>query len=78
MNISFPVLNVQGHAIAGLTVPYVKRIEDKVSVSGVVASLRRPAKRYRKPWAPRRPPRRTHLPLSVPRESPLNSVETKH
>jgi DNA-binding IclR family transcriptional regulator len=40
VNISFPVLNVQGHAIAGLTVPYVKRLEDKVSISGVVASLR--------------------------------------
>ncbi|MCU1250957.1 MAG: Transcriptional regulator, IclR family [Edaphobacter sp.] len=40
VNISFPVLNVQGQAIAGLTVPFVKRIEDTVSVTEVVRSLR--------------------------------------
>ncbi len=40
VNISFPVLNVQGQAIAGLTVPFVRRIEDKISVAGVVDSLR--------------------------------------
>ena len=41
MNISFPVLNSQGTAVAGLTVPYVKRIEDTVSVQEVVAALRK-------------------------------------
>jgi DNA-binding IclR family transcriptional regulator len=40
VNISFPVLNVQGHAIAGLTVPYVKRIEDTISLAEVVSALR--------------------------------------
>jgi DNA-binding IclR family transcriptional regulator len=40
VNISFPVLNVQAQAIAGLTVPFVKRIEDTVSVTEVVRSLR--------------------------------------
>jgi DNA-binding IclR family transcriptional regulator len=41
MNISFPVLNSQGNAIAGLTVPYVKRIEDTVGVPEVVEVLRK-------------------------------------
>jgi DNA-binding IclR family transcriptional regulator len=40
VNISFPVLSAQGNAVAGLTVPYVKRIEDKISVPDVVESLR--------------------------------------
>jgi DNA-binding IclR family transcriptional regulator len=40
VNISFPILNVQGHAIAGLTVPFVKRIEDTISLAEVVNSLR--------------------------------------
>jgi DNA-binding IclR family transcriptional regulator len=40
VNISFPVLNVQGQAIAGLTVPFVKRIEDTIGLSEVVSSLR--------------------------------------
>jgi DNA-binding IclR family transcriptional regulator len=40
VNISFPVLNVQGQAIAGLTVPFVKRIEDTISLAEVVNSLR--------------------------------------
>src|ERR1700733_4280928 len=40
VNISFPVLNVQGQAIAGLTVPFVKRLEDKVGFAEVVNSLR--------------------------------------
>jgi DNA-binding IclR family transcriptional regulator len=39
-NISFPVLNAQGDAVAGLTIPYVKRIEDTISIDKVVASLR--------------------------------------
>ena len=40
VNISFPVLNSQGNAVAGLTVPYVKRIEDTVGVPQVIAALR--------------------------------------
>jgi DNA-binding IclR family transcriptional regulator len=40
VNISFPVLNVQGQAIAGLTVPYVKRIEDTISLAEVVNAMR--------------------------------------
>jgi DNA-binding IclR family transcriptional regulator len=40
VNISFPVMNVQGQAIAGLTVPYVKRIEDKIAPGDVIASVR--------------------------------------
>lgn len=39
MNISFPVLNSQGDAIAGLTVPYVKRIEDSIGVPEIVEVL---------------------------------------
>jgi DNA-binding IclR family transcriptional regulator len=38
---SFPVLNSQGNAIAGLTVPYVKRIEDTVGPVEVVEALRK-------------------------------------
>jgi DNA-binding IclR family transcriptional regulator len=40
VNISFPVLNSQGNAVAGLTVPYVKRIEDTVSIPQVIDALR--------------------------------------
>jgi DNA-binding IclR family transcriptional regulator len=40
VNISFPVLNSQGSAVAGLTVPYVKRIEDTVSIPQVIDALR--------------------------------------
>jgi DNA-binding IclR family transcriptional regulator len=39
VNISFPVLNVQGHAIAGLTVPFVKRLEDTIGIPDAVNSL---------------------------------------
>ena len=39
-NISFPVLNAQGMAVAGLTVPYVKRIEDTISVQEIVSALK--------------------------------------
>jgi DNA-binding IclR family transcriptional regulator len=39
VNISFPVLNSQGNAIAGLTVPYVKRIEDSIGIPQVVDTL---------------------------------------
>jgi DNA-binding IclR family transcriptional regulator len=41
MNVSFPVLNSQGEAVAGLTVPYVKRIEDTIGVPEVAAALRK-------------------------------------
>lgn len=40
LNISFPVLNAQGDAVAGLTIPYVKRIEDTISMPKVVTALR--------------------------------------
>lgn len=40
VNISFPVLNSQGQAIAGLTVPYVKRIEDTIGIPEIVDALR--------------------------------------
>jgi DNA-binding IclR family transcriptional regulator len=40
VNISFPILSAQGNAIAGLTVPYVKRIEDRIAVPDVVKALR--------------------------------------
>jgi len=40
-NISFPVLNAQGNAVAGLTVPYVKRIEDAISVQEIVSALKK-------------------------------------
>jgi DNA-binding IclR family transcriptional regulator len=39
VNISFPVLNAQGNAVGGLTVPYVKRIEDTISIPQVIAAL---------------------------------------
>lgn len=45
VNLSFPILNVQGEAIAGLTVPYVKRLEDKVGVTEVVRALREASSR---------------------------------
>jgi DNA-binding IclR family transcriptional regulator len=40
INISFPVLNAQGNAVAGLTIPYVKRIEDPLSMPEIIAVLR--------------------------------------
>ena len=40
INISFPVLSARGNAVAGLTVPYVKRIQDTVGVPQVIRSLR--------------------------------------
>jgi DNA-binding IclR family transcriptional regulator len=39
VNISFPVMNVQGQAIAGLTIPFVKRLADKVTLADAVTSL---------------------------------------
>jgi DNA-binding IclR family transcriptional regulator len=41
VNISFPVLNAQGDAVAGLTVPYVKRIGDGIGIAQVVDGLKR-------------------------------------
>lgn len=41
INIGFPILNAQGNAVAGLTVPYVKRIEDTVGIPEIIVSLRR-------------------------------------
>jgi DNA-binding IclR family transcriptional regulator len=40
VNISFPVLNVQGQAIAGLTVPFVRRIQDTIGLTEVVSTMR--------------------------------------
>ena len=39
VNVSFPIFGAQGEPIAGLTVPYVKRTEDRVSISDVVRVL---------------------------------------
>jgi DNA-binding IclR family transcriptional regulator len=39
VNISFPVLSAQGDAVAGITVPYVKRIQDKIGIPDVVKVL---------------------------------------
>jgi DNA-binding IclR family transcriptional regulator len=44
MNISFAVLNAQGNAIAGLTVPYVKRIEDTIDAATVTEAIGRASK----------------------------------
>ena len=41
VNVSFPILNVQGQGIAGLTVPFVRRIEDRVGVPEVVNAVRK-------------------------------------
>jgi DNA-binding IclR family transcriptional regulator len=41
VNIGFPILNAQGNAVAGLTVPYVKRIEDTIGIPEIIVSLRR-------------------------------------
>jgi DNA-binding IclR family transcriptional regulator len=39
VNISFPVVSAEGDAVAGLTVPYVKRIQDKIGIPDVVKVL---------------------------------------
>ncbi len=41
VNISFPVLNAQGNAVAGLTIPYVKRIQDTIGIPQVINVLRK-------------------------------------
>lgn len=38
-NISFPVFNAQGMVVAGLTVPYVKRMESTISAPEIVSAL---------------------------------------
>jgi DNA-binding IclR family transcriptional regulator len=40
VNVSFPVLGVNGNAVAGLTIPYVKRIEDTIGIADVVKVMR--------------------------------------
>lgn len=45
VNISAPVLNAQGNIVAGLTVPYVKRIEGTVGITEIIASLRTATRR---------------------------------
>jgi DNA-binding IclR family transcriptional regulator len=40
VNVSFPVLGASGNAVAGLTIPYVKRIEDTVGIADVVRVMR--------------------------------------
>lgn len=40
VNVSFPIFSAQGNAVAGLTVPYVKRIEDRIGIPEVVNVLR--------------------------------------
>jgi DNA-binding IclR family transcriptional regulator len=40
VNVSFPVLGVNGNAVAGLTIPYVKRLEDTVGLADVVRVMR--------------------------------------
>ncbi len=45
VNISFPIVNFQGQAIAGITVPFVKRIGDTVNLPEVVNCLREASQR---------------------------------
>jgi DNA-binding IclR family transcriptional regulator len=86
VNISFPVLNVQGQAIAGLTVPYVKRIEDTISLTEVVSAMREASRKISeamgatplaKPTPPGRPrptrrkPRLVQPKQEVSRELPV-------
>ena len=81
VNISFPVLNVQGQAIAGLTVPYVKRIEDTISLAEVVSAMREASRKISeamgatplaKPTPPGRPrPTRRKPRLVQPKQEEL-------
>ena len=41
INISYPILSAHGNAVAGLTVPYVKRIEDSIGVQEAITTLRK-------------------------------------
>ncbi|HEY4382795.1 MAG TPA: IclR family transcriptional regulator [Acidobacteriaceae bacterium] len=40
VNVSFPVLGASGNAVAGLTIPFVKRLEDTIGMADVVKVLR--------------------------------------
>jgi DNA-binding IclR family transcriptional regulator len=40
INVSFPVFSANGNAVAGLTIPYVRRIEDKIGIPDVVKVMR--------------------------------------
>ena len=40
VNISFPIFSSRGNAVAGLTVPYVRQMEDKIGIAEVVKVLR--------------------------------------
>lgn len=40
VNVSFPIFSTQGNAVAGLTVPYFKRIEDRIGIPDVINVLR--------------------------------------
>jgi DNA-binding IclR family transcriptional regulator len=68
VNISFPILSAQGNAVAALTIPYVKRIEDTVTVPDVVKVLRVASQKISealgaalKPEKPRRPKKEKEL-----------------
>jgi DNA-binding IclR family transcriptional regulator len=50
VNISFPVFGARGEAVAGLTVPYVKRLEDKIGVPDVVRALRIASRELSEAW----------------------------
>ncbi|MDE3103618.1 MAG: IclR family transcriptional regulator [Acidobacteriota bacterium] len=39
LNVSFPILNLRGEAIAGLTVPYVKRLHEPTPMAQVIERL---------------------------------------
>src|SRR5258708_9865442 len=86
VNISFPVLNVQGQAIAGLTVPFVKRIEDTIGIADAVNSLREASRKIseamgatpqpklapaRRPRAPRKKLRPLRSRPYTPRDLPV-------
>jgi DNA-binding IclR family transcriptional regulator len=66
INISFPVLNAQGNAVAGLTIPYVKRIEDPLSMPEIIAALRTASRQISEalgalpPLAEEASPRKSH------------------
>ncbi|QNI37228.1 IclR family transcriptional regulator [Edaphobacter albus] len=72
VNISFPVLNSQGNAIAGLTVPYVKRIEDTVSVQEIIDALSEASRQISEAMGAS-----TEEPLQKPSDAPKKSSRSK-
>src|SRR3984893_14073181 len=87
VNISFPGLNVQGQAIAGLTVPFVKRIEDTIGIADAVNSLRQASRKISeamgaipqaktapaaRPRSARKKPRLVRSGPETPRDLPAN------